>query len=86
MLKHSLKIAVVSLSAFFCLSGQFARKDVQEVPSTQCAINEIELQKEEPVKQQQPKRKSAAKKSMEDNGQRTIVRKSAAKRSMERVN
>lgn len=84
MLKHSLKIVVVSLSAFFCLSGQVARKDVQEIPSTQCAANEIELEKEESVKQQ-PKRKGAAKRSMEDNGQRTIVRKSAAKRSMERV-
>lgn len=80
MIKNVFAVTVLGATAFFCLSGQIARKEVEEVLSTQCAINEVELQKAQEDRSQV--RKSAAKKAMEDTGQ-TTYRKSAAKRVME---
>ncbi len=80
MLKHSLKLTVIGL-AFFCMSGQMARKEVKEVPSVQCAVNEIELQKEQPKESKE--KKSAARRVIDDEGHTTMNRKGAAKKAME---
>ena len=71
------KVTVLSVFAFFCMSGQMTRKDVRDVPSTQIVINEVELQNEKPKAKE---KKSAARRSME--GQTTMARKSSAKRAM----
>ena len=81
MPNNSAKIALLGFTAFFCLSGQIPRKEVEEVPSTQC-VTGAEVQKEK--MSQQHERQSAAKKSMQDNGQTTMNRKSAAKNAMKR--
>lgn len=79
MWKNSFRIGL-SIAAFLCISGQMARKEIQEVPSTQItAENEIEIKQELPKKQ----KKSAAKRSMDESYQMTMDRKSAARRSME---
>ena len=64
MLKDSVNLVAVTMSAFFCISGQMPRKEIEEVPSTQCVTQEIEVKQEEPPASQE--RNSAAKKSMED--------------------
>ncbi len=75
------KMAMLGIAAFFCMAGQVPRKEVQEVPSTQCVTNEVELQKESAKKSNG--RKGAAKRVVEESEPTAMNRKSAAKRSME---
>jgi len=79
-----LNIAALSFAAILCISGQSPRKEMQEVPTTQCEAREAEAKKEISMKAGDvKKRKSAARKSMEENPQTSMNQKSAAKRSMQ---
>ncbi len=77
------KFSLLSLAALLCMAGQFPRKEVREVPSTQVTAENAEAQQNQAPKQE--KRKSAAKRSMEKGAETTLNRVSAAKRSMQTV-
>ncbi len=77
-----LSLSVLAISALFCISGQSSRKEVHLVPETQQSASNSEARKEKPVSQKAAQ-KSAAKRSMEADGQTSMNQKSAAKRSME---
>ncbi len=67
------KVIGVCLIAGVGMAGQIARKDVQEVPSTQVVVEKEEAKKAGP-------RKSAAKRAMEEQ---IVQRKGAAKKVVE---
>ena len=77
-----LKLAILTTTAFFCISGVSPRKEVQPVSEARAATVEAES-KEKSVSQKPAQRKSAAQRSMEPESQTSMNQKSAAKRSME---
>lgn len=81
---RSYKWTLLGLAALLGISGQTPRKDVQEIPTTQCTTNDIEVQEVQKESSKKIKeRKSAARRAMENHSHTTMARKSAAKRSME---
>lgn len=75
-------LAALIISSILCLSGQSPRKELHHVPETQQSAANSETPTQKPVSQKAAQ-KSAAKRSMESDGQTSMNQKSAAKRSME---
>lgn len=81
------KIAVLSLVAIFCTSGQSPRKEIQVIPATEQITKKVEVKKEALTPEKKVNslsRKSAAQRSMEAESQTTAEnQKSAAQRAID---